>query len=153
MAAQGWSAKGRSRDKFLSEDILFQEQENNVNQFPLLSVNLLMTIYNSGISSLGSKGAFFLFLVYYVANWVLKTTGSLLSGEGCQQHLSIVVVRAWGDLKFYFHNKMCINFHAFGPIWWLIFVINSTSPMQLAGQMKSVAETWHIQEVTVIWGN
>lgn len=40
---------------------------------------------------------------------------------------------------------MCPNFHAFGPIWWLIFAINSfnsTFPMQLAGQMKSVAETW-----------
>lgn len=61
-----------------------------------------------------------------------------------------------GGLKFYFLNKMCSNFHAFCPIWWFIFAINSfntTSSMQLAGQMESVAETWHIQEVTVIWGN
>lgn len=44
---------------------ILQKQENNVNQFPLLSVNLLMIMHNNSISSLDSTGAFFCFLPYY----------------------------------------------------------------------------------------
>lgn len=73
---------------------MLQKQENNVNQLPLLPVNLLMTIYNNGIFSPDSAGAFFLFLAFLLCcQLTFRNNRFLLNGEGCQQHLRIVAVR------------------------------------------------------------